>query len=585
MAMDISALPFRQLIIAYLKPQWRRAALLGVLVIVGICLQLSTPLILRHFIDAVTTGATQGQLIVAAIAFLAAGLLNQTVNTSASYLGAHVGWAATNLMRQDLAAHCLRLDMAFHNERTPGELIERIDGDVTALANFFSQFIVRIASAALLIVGVLILLFIEDWRAGAVLTLYVVCAGLVLLRMRSVAVTSSEMERAANAELYGFVEERLSGLDDVRANGAGAYVINRFVAVIRRVFHAGRAAWMMRGRLWLTTVGLFMAGDALSLATGITLFGAGAITIGTVYLFYQYMQMMWGVIEQITHQLQELQKAAAGLSRIEELRAIKPVMVDGVGMPIVEHGPLSLEFENVAFSYGAKGVVLEDISFTLAPGTVLGLLGRTGSGKTSITRLIFRLYDPSGGTIRVGGTDIREARLVDLRRRVAMVTQEVQLFHASVRDNLTFFDRSIPDARIHEVITELGLDEWYATMPEGLDTVLTAGGGGLSAGEAQLVAFTRVFLQDPGLVILDEPSSRLDMATERLLEQSMQRLLRNRTAIIIAHRLSTVRRADEIMVLEAGRIIEHGRREELERNRTTRFHRLLRHGADRVVVG
>ncbi|MBC8146090.1 MAG: ABC transporter ATP-binding protein, partial [bacterium] len=200
-AMDISALPFRQLVLVYLKPQWRRAALLAALVFAGICLQLSTPLILRHFIDSVASGAAERVLILAAIGFLAAGLLNQVINTWATYLGAHVGWAATNLLRQDLASHCLRLDMTFHNDRTPGELIERIDGDVTALANFFSQFMVRIASAALLIVGVLILLFIEDWRAGTVLTVYVVVAGLFLMRLRSYAVKSSEMEREANAEL------------------------------------------------------------------------------------------------------------------------------------------------------------------------------------------------------------------------------------------------------------------------------------------------------------------------------------------------------------------------------------------------
>jgi ATP-binding cassette, subfamily B, bacterial len=583
--MDITALPFRRLIVTYLTPQAKRAVWLAILVVAGISLQLSTPLILRHFIDSVSSGATSDTLILAALAFLCAGLLNQVVNTTASYLGAHVGWAATNLMRQDLAAHCLRLDMSFHNDRTPGELIERIDGDVTALANFFSQFIVRIASAALLIVGVLVLLFIEDWRAGAVLSMYVLAAGFLLLRLRSVAVESSELERAANAELYGFVEERLAGLDDIRANGAGAYVIQRFVDVIRRVFHRGRRAWMMRARLWLTTVGLFMAGDALSLATGITLFTSGAITLGTVYLFYQYMQMMWGVIEQITHQLQDLQKAAAGLTRIEELRRIRPVMVDGPGVQIAPSGPLSLAFDDVSFAYGSKGAVLRGLSFQLEPGTTLGLLGRTGSGKTSLTRLVFRLYDPTAGTIRVDGADIRDTRLDELRRRVAMVTQEVQLFHATVRDNLTFFDRTIADERIHEVIAELGLEEWYASMPDGLDTLLTAGGGGLSAGEAQLVAFTRVFLQDPGLIILDEPSSRLDLATERLLERSMRRLLKNRTAIIIAHRLSTVRRADEIMILDGGRIVEHGRREELEEDRTTRFHRLLRHGSDRVVTG
>ena len=197
-----------------------------------------------------------------------------------------------------------------------------------------------------------------------------------------------------------------------------------------------------------------------------------------------------------------------------------------------------------------------DLSFALEPGQVLGLLGRTGSGKTTIARLLFRLYDPTRGTVAPGRRrPARTPRLRDLRRRVAMVTQDVQLFQASVRDNLTFFDRAIPDERI--LRGDRASWSWATgshALPPGLDTQLEAGGRGLSAGEAQLLAFARVFLRDPGLVILDEASSRLDPATEQLIERAIDRLLRGRTAIIIAHRLGTVQRADEIMILEDGRM-------------------------------
>ncbi|HET6263153.1 MAG TPA: ATP-binding cassette domain-containing protein, partial [Chloroflexia bacterium] len=187
------------------------------------------------------------------------------------------------------------------------------------------------------------------------------------------------------------------------------------------------------------------------------------------------------------------------------------------------------------------------------------------------------------GAVRLGGADLRDLTLGQVRSHVGMVTQEVQLFHASVRDNLTFMNGDVPDERLLAAIRELGLTEWYERLPQGLDTKL-APSGGLSAGEAQLLAFTRVFLKDPSLVILDEASSRLDPATERLIERAVGRLLEGRTAIIVAHRLGTVQRADEIMILEQGRILEHGPREQLALDTGSRFSELLRTGMEEALA-
>jgi ATP-binding cassette subfamily B protein len=247
-------------------------------------------------------------------------------------------------------------------------------------------------------------------------------------------------------------------------------------------------------------MGFFALGDVLAFGMGVYLFRQGAITLGTVYLFFQYTEMLRTPLEQITQQMQELQKAGASVGRVAQLRQIQSTILDGPGEPIPE-GPLAVEFRNVTFGYGDEEAVLENVSFRLPPGTVLGLLGRTGSGKSTLTRLLFRLYDPSHGSIILGGKETRAATLRELRRRIGMVTQEVQLFHATVRDNLTLFDPSISDERLHAVIEELGLGEWFQTLPNGLDTGLSAGGSGLSAGEAQLLAFTRVFLHDPGLMV------------------------------------------------------------------------------------
>ena len=574
--------PYWNLLFKYLRPQWRRVSVLAVLLLASIMLPLADPQILRWFIDSATGGASTRTLGGIAVAFIAVVLIAQAVAVATAYAGEQVGWHATNLLRADLALHCLRLDMPFHNRRTPGEMIERVDGDVTALAIFFSRLVITVLGSGLMLLGVLVVLFREDVRVGAVLGIFAVAALLLLNRYREVAVPSATAEREASANLFGFLEERLGGIDDIRANGAGAYVMQRFYRVMRAMFQRKRTAWLMHSSLWVLMEVLFLIGSLIALGMGAYLYRAGAITIGTVFLFFQYTQMLRRPLGQITQQLREFQRAGAGVSRIHELLQMKPQISDGRGQALPD-GPLSVEFERVEFTYGEEGKVIDDLSFRLQPGTVLGLLGRTGSGKTTLTRLLFRLYEPGSGSIRLGGVDVRDARIADLRQSVGIVTQDVQLFKASVRDNLTFFDPGIDDARIADVLDSLGLSGWRRSLPEGLDTKLSSGGG-LSAGEAQLLAFARVFLQNPGLVLLDEASSRLDPATEQLIERAVDRLFTDRTAIVIAHRLSTVRRADQILILEEGRIREYGDREALAADPRSRFAGLLRAGMEEVLV-
>jgi len=553
------------------------ALLLAVVLLGSIALDLVGPQLIKRFVDVAQAQGDQRQLVHAALTFLGVGIALQATRLAVIYLSTDLGFRSTNALRADLARHLMGLDMAFHKERTPGELIERIDGDVTSLSNFFTQFVVRVLGSMVLIVGVLAMLIREEWHMGLAMAGFAVAALALLVRYGGVAVADSAAEREANAELYGFVEERLAGIDDIRSNGGVGYTLRRYYEALRRLYWAAITAWKKRLIVIRIAVAMWGVGFTLALALGMTSFLRGLLTIGGVYVLLHYTEMLLDPIERISDQLQDLQRAAAGVQRITELFELAPG-IRGEGRDALAEGPLPIGFDSVSFAYEDGEPVLDGVSFTLKAGRTLGLLGRTGSGKTTLTRLLFRLYDPSSGTIRLGDTDLTTMEPEYLRRRVAMVTQDVQLFRASVRDNLTFFDAQRSDEEIIQVIREIGLDDWYDSLPNGLDTELAPGGGDLSAGQAQLLAFARVFLSAPSVVVLDEPSSRLDPATERLLERAMTRLLQGRTGIIIAHRLDTVQRVDDIMIIEEGRVAEYGPRPELVRDPNSRFSSLLRTG-------
>ena len=623
-------IPLKQywdLLYKYLRPQWKISLVLAVLLLGNIALQLINPQIIRGFLDAAQTGAETEILVKAALLFLVLAIIQQIVSVLASYVSENVAWTATNALRVDLTKHCLGLDLSFHNARTPGEMIERVDGDINNLAIFFSRFVVELLGNSLLVVGVLVMLWLENWLIGLGLSIFVTISMVIMLKYRNVAVPHWAAERQTSADFYSFLEERLAGTEDIRANGAEAYVMRNFHGLIREMLRKSLKSAMVINVLININQFLFAVGTAAAFAIGTYLFQNQIVTLGSVYIVYHYTSMMNRPMDSISHQVEQLQRAGAGIVRIQELLAIESKIKEPKTPPDDSHLrsachlglPLALRFDAVTFGYDdavpqggsiskngnngkngpkplpddtiqPKEIVLHDLNFTLEPGKVLGLLGRTGSGKTTMTRLLFRFYDPDKGVISISADnlsdliDIRQLPLGTLRKQVGMVTQNIQLFNASVRDNLTFFDSTVPDEKIEQVIHELELSEWFASLPKGLDTVLESGGGGLSAGEAQLLAFTRIFLSDPGLVVMDEASSRLDPATETLIERAVEKLVADRTAIIIAHRLGTVQRADEIMILNQGQIEEYGDREVLANDPNSRFYNLLQTGLEEVLV-
>lgn len=527
-------------------------------------------------------GERSGTLVRLTTMFLVVALAQQVLAVISAWLAEDVGWRATNALRADLTAHVLDLDMGFHKRHTPGELIERVDGDVTKISNFFSSMVVHVVGNGLLLVGILVLLWSESVLVGAWVTLLTGGLLVAMARMHGVVVPWWQAERASAAVAQGQVGEMVDGTEDIAANGGRNFMIGRFDQVLVDWLPNMRRGWLGWGVMWtaqemqwvVVTIGIYWLGAGL--------FDAGTVTIGGIYLLIAYLEMMGRPLRHLRDQLQDLQKAGAAIARIEQLQATVTA-IPLAGATRLPDGPLAVDLHEVTFTYPDEQdatPVLRNVSFELAPGRVLGVVGRTGSGKSTLARLVTRIHVADAGRVAIGGVAVTE--VANLRERVAMVTQDVQLLHATVRDNLTFHRDDIPDARLVDVIDLVGMGEWLAGMSGGLDTVID--GAQLSAGQGQLLALARVFLRDPGLVVLDEASSRLDPATEALLEHAVDRLLAARTGVVIAHRLHTLQRADDILLLEDGIVVEAGARDDLARDPASRFAQLLRTGMEKVLA-
>ncbi len=606
------SLPLREywaLLRTYLLPQRGTVVLMAVSLTLSIALTLVGPQIVRFFLDSAQAKRPESELLTAAGLFILSSVAQQGLAVLASYAATRVGWSATNNLRADLVEHCLKLDLSFHKSRTPGELIERVDGDVSTLSVFFSNLTIDLIGNALLLTGVLVVMWLEDWRVGLSLTVFAALTLLAFNAVRGLATPHWKRDRELSAQFYGFLGETLQAREDIRSLGASGWAHDGLMKRWQAWYPARRDGSVYGVTMWVVFIWSFAIGEALVFGVGSALYAQRAFSLGTVYLIFQYTALLAEPLEQIRTQLEQLQKADAGIARIAELMATKSVLRDGAGANWRSGAALEVSVQNLSFAYPADSNkvtsshtdvsdadpsdtnssetlandnVLEELSFTLQAGRVLGLLGRTGSGKTTLARLMMRFYDPQRGAVLLDGIDLRDARLEQVRDRVTLVTQNIELLSASVRDNLTFFDPSIADETLWDALERVGLRGWARGLDLGLDTTVES--GALSGGESQLLAFARVFLRDPGLIVLDEASSKLDPATEALLERAMTELLRGRTAIIIAHRLKTIERADDILILERGRVLETGTRKALMANPDSVFSALRRKGLDEVLA-
>ncbi|MBQ0977921.1 ABC transporter ATP-binding protein [Micromonospora sp. M61] len=548
------------LIAHYLWPYRGRGLFLAVLVIADIAMLTANPLIAAHFVNEAGAGASAQELLRIAVGFLIIALANLAVTLISGWLAVGLAQHSTNDLRIDLVDHVLQLDHAFLSRTPSGDLLERIDGDTTTLEQYLSSFIFDMLAASLLTISVVTVAVISDWRLGGALAVSAAIAFVIVVRAQAVARPWLRAERRARSQLSGFIFERLSRREDIRAASAENYTLDRLAEPLTGLRTAmARAGAGLRVSSSGLELGVAIASAAV-LALGGFLLAGEDVALGTVFLAYQYIGVLSLALYRVSQRLSDLAAASGSLNRIAGLLALPVAETSG---PLRAAPGAEVEFRDVSLSYDGVTVVLREVSFRVPAGGSLALIGRSGSGKSTASGLIWRAYDPDGGTVTLGGVATTDLPVRTVRAAVGVVTQETYLFHASLRDNVAVFDPTIEDAAISDALRAVGLSSWLAALPAGLNTVITGDGSSLSIGERHLLSMARVLVRDPRIVVMDEVTSHLDPSTEQVVHDAMARLMTGRTTVLVTHRGQALDLVDQVVVLEAGAVTWQGPRNEV----------------------
>ena len=474
-----------------------------------------------------------------------------------------VGQRLTARIRDDLFQHALSLSLRFHDRMPVGKLLTRLTSDVDALAEVFASGAVGVLSDLVsLLVLASTMLFIE-WRLGLLLLFTQVPVTLAVIWLQRRYRKANYRVREELSQLNADFQENLQGLEVVQMYRREAVNSAKFLrtgkayrsAVNGTIFYDSSISAFLE---WVALVAI-----ALVLALGGWMVTGGAMGLGTLTTFILASQRLFDPLRQLAERFTQIQGGLTAVERIGELMEQPIEIAEAKGArPHVAGGGGEVIFENVSFAYRPDDPILRNLSFRIAPGEHVALVGPTGSGKSTIIRLLCRLYDPQEGRILLDGRDIRSIPMADLRRELGVVLQDTFLFSGNVADNLRL-DAPVSDQQLVQVCAELGLNDLLARLPKGLETELRERGGNLSSGERQLLAVARVAIRNPTVLVMDEATAFMDPSTEATLQADLDRLLQKRTAIVIAHRLATVEASDRILVLRRGELIEEGTHHEL----------------------
>src|SRR5579871_1701077 len=502
----------------------------------------------------------------AALVVLAVAIVGALCSYAEKYFTTSVGQWVMHDMRRTLYSHIQRMSLGFHDQSQTGDLISRVTSDIDAVQSFIASGLLGFLINCLTLVGMVSVMFFINWRFTLIALSVAPPLFLVVYRYTRRIKKAAREVRKKEGEIVSVVQEVLTSIRVVKAFAREDYEQRRLEEQSLEGVELALHARGLKARLSPIVEIIVAAGTAIVLWFGGRLALAGTLQTGSLILFIWYLGKMYKPMQEISKMTDAYSKAAVGYERIREVLQIEREVRDLPGARKAPKLGGKIEFENVSFSYGQNKPTLTNVSFKIEPGQVAALVGPTGAGKTTVINLIPRFYDPSNGVIKIDGQDIRRFQQRSLREQISFVLQDTLLFHGPIWQNIAY---GKPDASRKEILRAAELSnasEFIEKMPEGYDTLVGERGATLSGGQRQRIAIARAVIRNTPILILDEPSSGLDAASEHLVFEALDRLMEGKTCVIVAHRFATIRQASVIFVVNDGGIVERGTHEELLRS-------------------